>query len=273
MSLVAAAHTARREYDAARACLDVALVQLPTGGSARDVWLRLAVRRARLFWLLGALPRLEALVLDVERGPDWTPATPLAPALLPALRGVLALEQGDLQSAEHCLAESMDAAARQPGAALLVRPDLHLARVHELAGRHEQAAALVDAALTDVRLKGAPGLILVEGTAVIPLLRAAAQRGCEGPAAARVLRLLGVGNVTRRVLAPETGLLLSPREVDVLELLAADASNPAIAERLDVDVITVKSHVTRVLAKLGVRSRYEAAERGKALGLGPANEF
>jgi ATP/maltotriose-dependent transcriptional regulator MalT len=51
-------------------------------------------------------------------------------------------------------------------------------------------------------------------------------------------------------------------------MLATDASNRAIAERLDVDLATIKSHVTRVLAKLGVRTRYEAAERARGLGLG-----
>ena len=154
---------------------------------------------------------------------------------------------------------------------LLARPDLHLARVHEAAGRREQAELLIDAALAEVRRRGAPGLIVLEGSAMIPLLRSAAQRGREGPTAARVLGILGVRNVTRRVLIPENGLLLSPREADVLELLAADAGNRLIAERLNVDILTVKSHVTRVLAKLGVTSRHEAAERAKALGLGPDN--
>ena len=73
---------------------------------------------------------------------------------------------------------------------------------------------------------------------------------------------------TRRLQVPETGIVLSPREVDVLEMLAANATNRAIAEWLDVDMATVKSHVTRVLAKLGVRTRYEAAERARELGLG-----
>lgn len=200
----------------------------------------------------------------------WRCSDPgLAPALLLALRGILALEQAeDLAEAERCLSEAVSVSTHTPAVTLLVRPDLHLARVHELAGRREEAEALVDAALAEVRRTGAPGLIVLEGAAVIPLLRSAAQRGREGPAAAQVLSVLGVSNVTRRLLIPENGVLLSPREVDVLELLAADASNRAIADRLGVDVITVKSHVTRVLGKLGVRTRYEAAERARELGLG-----
>jgi predicted ATPase/DNA-binding CsgD family transcriptional regulator len=268
--LSAAAHTARREYDAARACLDLALSHPPAGGAGRDARLGLAVRRARLYWLLGALPRLETLLRDMEADPDRM-ASPMAPALISALRGILALEQGDPSGAERELSEAVMASARAPAATLLARPDLHLARLYEATGRHEQAEALVDAALAEVRRSGAPGLLALEGAAVIPLLRAAAQRGREGPAAARVLAVVGVSNVTRRLWIPEQDLALSPREVDVLEMLAADAGNRAIAERLGVEVITVKSHITRVLAKLGVSSRHEAAARARALGLGPDN--
>ena len=270
LCLAAAAHTARREYDAARACLDLALANLPVGSAGKDAWLGLALRRARLYWLLDALPRLEALLREIEVGTSRLDSS-LAPVLLPTLRGILALEQENLPVAEQHLTEAVRASVQSPAAMLLVRPDLHLARVHESAGRREQAESLIDAALAEVRQRGAPGLIVVEGSAMIPLLRSAAQRGREGPTAARVLGILGVRNVTRRVLIPENGLLLSPREADVLELLAADASNRLIAERLDVDILTVKSHVTRVLAKLGVASRHEAAERAKALGLGPDN--
>ena len=268
LCLAAAAHTARRAYDAARACLDLALANLPVGSTGKDAWLGLAIRRARLYWLLDALPRLEALVREMEVGTSRLDSS-LSPVLLATLRGILALEQENLPVAEQHLTEAVRASVQTPAAMLLARPDLHLARVHESAGRREQAELLIDAALAEVRQRGAPGLIVLEGSAMIPLLRSAAQRGREGPTAARVLGILGVRNVTRRVLIPENGLLLSPREADVLELLAADASNRLIAERLNVDILTVKSHITRVLAKLGVTSRHEAAERAKALGLGP----
>jgi DNA-binding CsgD family transcriptional regulator len=53
--------------------------------------------------------------------------------------------------------------------------------------------------------------------------------------------------------------LLTRREREVLHLLAAGATNSAIAEQLVVSEGTVKSHVKRILRRLGVRNRVEAA--------------
>jgi DNA-binding NarL/FixJ family response regulator len=52
---------------------------------------------------------------------------------------------------------------------------------------------------------------------------------------------------------------LTEREEEVLELLAAGLSNREIAERLFLSVKTIEHHVSRVLTKLGLRSRSEAA--------------
>ncbi|MGJ9414272.1 response regulator [Aeromicrobium sp. CF4.19] len=52
--------------------------------------------------------------------------------------------------------------------------------------------------------------------------------------------------------------LLSPRELDILLLLAQGMSNEDIARHLVLEVSTVKSHVSRMLPKIGVRSRLQA---------------
>lgn len=57
--------------------------------------------------------------------------------------------------------------------------------------------------------------------------------------------------------APPAGL--SARELEVLHYLAADYSNQQIAEKLVIDVRTVKHHVHNILQKLGVRRRWDAA--------------
>ncbi|MFL5357994.1 LuxR C-terminal-related transcriptional regulator [Archangium sp.] len=60
---------------------------------------------------------------------------------------------------------------------------------------------------------------------------------------------------------------LTPREREVLALLAEGLSNKAIAERLDISEHTAKFHVNAVLAKLGVQRRTEAVVRAARLGL------
>ena len=61
--------------------------------------------------------------------------------------------------------------------------------------------------------------------------------------------------------------LLSDREVEVLQLITANASNQEIAQSLFISVETVKSHVAQIFNKLPARSRLHAAVKGIRLGL------
>ena len=60
---------------------------------------------------------------------------------------------------------------------------------------------------------------------------------------------------------------LTPREMDVLEMLAEGLSNKLIAYRLDMSEHTAKFHVNSILAKLNAATRTEAVMRGVRLGL------
>jgi DNA-binding NarL/FixJ family response regulator len=69
---------------------------------------------------------------------------------------------------------------------------------------------------------------------------------------------------------PESGLEplgLTPRELEVLRLLAAGYTNPQICEALYISRKTASHHVSSVLTKLGVRTRVEAAGVAHRLGL------
>lgn len=62
---------------------------------------------------------------------------------------------------------------------------------------------------------------------------------------------------------------ITPRELDILEALAAGLSNREIAERLFVSENTVKTHTARLFGKLSARRRTQAVQLAKEAGLLP----
>lgn len=108
-------------------------------------------------------------------------------------------------------------------------------------------------------------------------------RGIEAVAGGEVL-LLGQG-VAKRVQAHFTGLLggdvsgggddgvpdapgLTPRERDVLDLMAAGWGNQTIATRLFLSPKTIRNHVSTIIGKLQASDRGEAVVRARKLGFG-----
>ena len=62
---------------------------------------------------------------------------------------------------------------------------------------------------------------------------------------------------------------ITPRELEILEAMAAGHSNREIAERLFVSENTVKTHAARLFDKLSARRRTQAVQRAKEAGLIP----
>jgi DNA-binding NarL/FixJ family response regulator len=88
--------------------------------------------------------------------------------------------------------------------------------------------------------------------------------------AARGLMVLDpalAGSFVRAPESPDGAEPLTPREREVLALLAEGLANKAIASRLGISEHTAKFHVNAILAKLGVDSRAEAIVRAARLGL------
>ena len=67
----------------------------------------------------------------------------------------------------------------------------------------------------------------------------------------------------------QSGLVepLSPREMEVLQLVDQGLSNPEIAARLVIAESTVKTHINNIYAKLGVKTRVQAVRQARDLGL------
>jgi DNA-binding NarL/FixJ family response regulator len=119
------------------------------------------------------------------------------------------------------------------------------------------------AEVLDAVRAGASGYLLkdAELSDIVAGIRAAAAG--HSSIAARVAGHLLLSVRTHDAGAPRNssphGATLSPRERDVLSLLAEGCENAEIAARLFVSPSTVKNHVARVLEKLGVDNRVQAA--------------
>ena len=88
-------------------------------------------------------------------------------------------------------------------------------------------------------------------------------------AAARASEIDADGIVLAPERSPDEGVeeSLTPREVQVLELLAEGLSNKGIAERLAISDQTVKFHVSSICGKLGAANRTDAVRRAVRGGL------
>jgi DNA-binding NarL/FixJ family response regulator len=118
----------------------------------------------------------------------------------------------------------------------------------------ERVVAAIRAGAIGYVLKDAHGLELKEA-----IRAAAAGRVHLSPeAAARLLR---------EVRTPEERELLTGRETEVLRLVSLGLTNKEIARRLGIGEGTVKTHVSRLLTKLGLQSRTQAALHAVRLGL------
>ncbi|HLH23213.1 MAG TPA: response regulator transcription factor [Chloroflexota bacterium] len=125
-------------------------------------------------------------------------------------------------------------------------------------------SVLEDASVVGAVRAGAIGYLLkdTQGDELCRAIKAAAagQVQLAPQAAARLMR---------EVRAPESPEALTERETAVLRLLARGKANKEIAATLGIGEQTVKTHVSSILAKLGVRSRTQAALHAARIGLVP----
>ncbi|XMA38662.1 response regulator transcription factor [Streptomyces albogriseolus] len=118
---------------------------------------------------------------------------------------------------------------------------------------------------------GAAGFLLknTEAKGLIEAVRTVAGgEGIVAPAVTRRLIAEFAAKPARPVTADPSVLdALTRREREVLSCLGEGLSNAAVARRLDMAEATVKTHVSRLLGKLELRSRVQAAVLAQELGL------
>jgi LuxR family maltose regulon positive regulatory protein len=228
-------------------------------------------QRARLLLAQGDLAAAARWTRQRGLRPDDQPSYPREPEYLVLARVLLAQ---DLPGQALGLLEWLLASAAAQGRiGSLV--EIQALSALALAAGGDQAGAM--AALADTLTLAAPqGYVRVfadEGQPMRALLgRLVAAKRAEQPVAGSVpLGYLGrLLRAFERGAAPVVpGLIepLSPRELEVLRLLAAGRPNQQIAEELVVAPNTVKKHVTHILEKLGATNRTEATARARELGL------
>jgi len=120
--------------------------------------------------------------------------------------------------------------------------------------------------LLDAVKAGAQGYLVknIRSAELLDQLRGLAQG--EAPISRRMAsRILEEFRDVRSPAEPDANL--TPREVEVLGLVAVRLSNREIAERLVISEHTVKNHLKSILSKLQLRNRHQAAAYGVARGL------
>ncbi len=125
-------------------------------------------------------------------------------------------------------------------------------------------SVLEDASVVGAVRAGATGYLLKDTNA--DELRRAVKAAAAGQVQ---LSPEAATRLMREVRAPEKPETLTERETDVLRLLAEGQANKEIARELGIGEKTVKTHVSSILAKLGVQSRTQAVLHAMKAGLIP----
>jgi len=230
--------------------------------------------------------RPEVAAALLERGLATAEGDTIGATQLLALLVDAHLACGEGEGAAAAAARLADLAAQSEIRLAEARSELAAARVRRAAGSPREAAESAQRALVhfgrlampvdagEARLELAralaadqPALAQEEARAAFEVFRElGASRAMD--AAADLLRELGGATGAR----PRGAGELTERERQVLELLTRGMSNAQIAQALFISEKTAGHHVSRILAKLGVRNRAEAAAHAARLGVGMGSE-
>lgn len=237
-----------------------------SGWSMADFWQAVGA------FLQGDTARAEAWAADAGFAPESTPR--FDNVVRYAFYGDLLAATGKAKLA-LTVAERLRTFATTHGwSNFALRADLLSAIAYDALGMDTPSVAAIGAALDSAAVEGAVWVFLSRGKAIGRVLSRYAtthRQGITPPTslahARRLLAILGEPAVPEAQLNLAESVVLSEREREVLQLIAAGDSNEAIAQRLFVTVGTVKTHLHRIYTKLEVGSRTQAVARARSLGL------
>lgn len=155
----------------------------------------------------------------------------------------------------------------------LISISIRLSAVQFSSGKVTEGMSRFHRVLTACAAAGLYQTVLDEGPLISDLLRATQESGAvKANLIPYVDRLVaGLQREGQDRSAPTSGArilsALSPRETDILTLIAGGLSNKEIARSLYIGPETVKSHLKSVFTKLGVERRAQAVSRAQTLGL------
>ena len=230
-----------------------------------------SARRARILIALGRLEEAEAWAeergVSLQDEPDFLREYEL---ITLARLNLARLERGELPGDE--IARLLDGLLRAARAGGRVGSQIEIlvlqTRLHAFHRDDDDARACLERALELGGPERFHRVFMRDGAALRPWLREAVARGAHRGIARR-LHAAVVGSGPEN--GPGTGQRLesplTPREVEVMRLVAAGLRNKEIADQLFISTSTVKRHIANIYAKLGATHRAEAVAKANSLRL------
>lgn len=223
---------------------------------------------AHACWLLDRPDDLHRIHMYLE-GMEFPNYSLLTIVMQKMLDGIQSLSNRDYRAASDALREAVSLEESMDIFNIFGSARVLLAQVYLQQDQWDEALVEIEHALAECEQQGAPGRILIEADAAVPLLQLVVEQGQHKALASHLLGILGADQSTspEPVTISDTGQTLSPREIEVLRLIATGASNQEIADTLVLSLHTVKHHVAHILTKMNVPTRTKAAAKARDLGI------
>ena len=236
--------------------------------------------QGRILWEEGKLPQARQVLARLkafEYHQEWA----FEPLLRDLLNGLLLMTEKRYPEAKTAFLKALPVQNRISFTIQYNDVRILLAYLSLMEEKPTEALTELAVVLEEYRQEGRPGLLIWQGRKlIIPLLQLAVKQNLETEFATHVLELLGepaqaaeaVGDHSliqeiQPLRVAHTGEILTARELEVIKLLIARSSNREIAHQLIISEETVKAHVSNILRKLNITSRYEVAAYARKFNL------